>query len=79
MRNFLARGKGVAVSATALVVLAPSVALAALDETALDAAVTGITADANTAFTKAFPILTLVLGPVIGMTLFKKFINKAAS
>ena len=79
MRNFLARGKGVAVGATALVVLAPSVALAALDETALDAAVTGITADANTAFTKAFPILTLVLGLVIGMTLFKKFINKAAS
>ena len=79
MRKSLTRARVLAGSAVVTITLAPSFALAALDETALDAAVTGITADANTAFTKAFPILTLVLGLVIGMTLFKKFINKAAS
>lgn len=67
------------IPATLTTLVFSSSAFAALDEATLDAAVAGITTDANLAFSKAFPILTLVLGLVIGMTLFKRFIQKSAS
>ena len=85
MRNFLVRyqGRTLAVVGAAAggvaLAISPELAFAALDETALDAAVAGVTTDAELAFSKAFPILATVVGLVVGMALFKKFIMKGAS
>lgn len=51
-------------------------ASAALDSTALTTVTSGIQADAQTAFEAVLPVLGVVLGLVVGIKLFKRFVNK---
>ena len=53
----------------------PFVANAAIPAGDLSAAITSITTDANQVFTAVFPVIALVLGLIIGIKLFKRFVK----
>lgn len=61
----------------AMLTFLPGMAFAAIDGALVDAAYTEITTDANLMFTKAFPIVSLILSLTIGLILFKRFTKKA--
>lgn len=55
--------------------LASLPAMAAIPPADLNTAVTSITADANQVFTAVFPVVALVLGLIVGIKLFKRFVK----
>lgn len=56
--------------------LAATASHAAIDATALDTALAGVTTDANTVFDSVLPVVIGVLALSIGLKLVKRFSNK---
>lgn len=50
----------------------------ATETTAAEDAIAALEAEANTMIDAAWPVLTLIVGAMIGMKLFKKFANRAS-
>lgn len=57
------------------VLLVPGISFAAIPTADLSSAVTGIQSDANAVFAAVFPVIALVLGLIIGIKLFKRFVK----
>lgn len=68
--------KTLAGAATGLAVLLPSVSQAAVPEV-VGTTITTLTTDATSIFTTVFPFVAAVLGMLVVVKLFKRFVNKA--
>lgn len=76
LKNFI----GLFFGTLALLVLSTQTSLAFIPDSAtLDPLYAEVTTDINTLNTKSWPIVFLVTGALIGIGLFKKFTNRAAS